>query len=150
MPSHSRGRGFRLLCVAVLFGSAVAAAPAHAGGPSSAGVAIGFARVRLSDGVVSAFGGKGTKNADTGPTGTGVIVFFDGRYPKNLTRDQVIVQATAEADEAGQHAVANAIVASASSDQIVVTVNAWESNSLDPVDGYVFLTVFAGVVPQVD
>src|SRR5262245_34877353 len=113
MRSHS----LRCLSLAVAFACAVLAVPAHAG-PATSGQAIGFARVRLSDGVVTAFGGKGTKEVSTGPTGSGVIVFFDGRYPKKLAREQVVVQATAEADEAGQFAVANAIVADADNGRI--------------------------------
>jgi hypothetical protein len=146
--SHGLGHGVRLLCVAVVFGAAVAAAPAQAG-PASAGVAVGFARVNLGDGTVSAWGGKGTKAVTTGPSGgTGLIIFFDGKFPKDLTRDAVVVQATAEASEPDQFAVANAIVSTAASDQIVVTVNGWIAGTETPVDGYVFLTVWAATVPK--
>jgi hypothetical protein len=145
MRSHS----LRCLSLAVALFCAVLAVPAHAGNPASSGIAVGFARVRLSDGSVSGFGGRGTKDVTTGPTGTGVIVFFDGRYSKKLTREQVIVQATAEADESGQLAVANAIVADADNSHIVVTVNGWIAGTETQIDGYVFLTVYAGVAPEV-
>lgn len=146
MRSHS----LRILSLVVVSCFAVLAVPARAGNPASSGVAVAFARVRLSDGVVTAFGGKGTKSVETGPIigGVGIAVFFTGRYPKSLTRDQVVVQATAEADEAGEFAAANAIVAGASRDGISVTVNAWDTSSGAALDGYVFLTLFSGLDPE--
>jgi hypothetical protein len=145
MRSHS----LRLLSVAVVSCFAVVAVPAHAGNTASAGVVVGFARVNLGDGTVSAFGGKGTRAVSTGPTLGGVIVFLDGKYWKDLTRDQVVVQATAEAGSGSEFAVANAIVASATRDSISVTVNAWQwtAGGPAPVDGWVFLTVYSGLVP---
>ena len=138
----------RSFVVAVASLLVIAAMPAHAGGPASAGVAIGFARVNLDDGTVTSFGGKGTKGVTTGPTSNGVIVFFDGRYPKDLVREMVLVHATAEADEANPFAVANAIVASANKDQISVTVNAWKSSTLEPANGNVFVILYAAVAPD--
>jgi hypothetical protein len=143
-----RNPSLRLVCVAVVSCLAVAV-PARASGPSISGVAVGFARVNLGDGSVAAFGGRGTRSVTTGPSGgTGLIVFFNGVYPKKLTSAQVVVQATAEASEADQFAVANGIVASAGNDQIVVTVNGWIAGTQTPVDGYVFVTVFAGEPPK--
>jgi hypothetical protein len=144
MRSHSlRTLGLFVVCCLVL-----TAPPAHATGMASAGVALGFARVKLDDGTVSAFGGKGTIQVTTGPTGTGLIVFFNGKYPKNISRELVVAQATAEGDDAGQFAVANAIVASATRDQISVTVNAWTSDTKAAVNGYVFVVLYAGVAPK--
>ncbi|HKC49851.1 MAG TPA: hypothetical protein VKF60_03595 [Myxococcota bacterium] len=108
-------------------------------------MAIGFARVNLGDGAVAAFGGKGTKSVVTGSLGgPGLVVSFTGKFPKNLAPEQVIVQATAEA--AGL-SVANAVVSLASQTQIVVNVNGWTSSTGTPIDGYVFLTIYAGVLP---
>jgi hypothetical protein len=143
-----RSQSLRLLFFVVASFMAVVAVPAHAGNPASSGVAVGFARVRLSDGAVSAFGGKGTKSVTTGPTVGGIIVFFDGSYPKKLGREQVVVQATAEAGGGGAFGVANAIVADADNHSISITVNAWESASHAALDGYVFLIVYAGVPPK--
>jgi len=143
-----RSRKLRSLCLVVASMLAIVAVPAHAGNPATAGVALGFARVRLADGVVSAFGGKGTSAVTTGPTSNGLILSFEGRYPKTLTRDLVIAQATAEGDGDNPFALANAIVASANRDQIIVSVNGWKANSVDAFDGWVFVTLYAGVVPK--
>ncbi|MFI5314975.1 MAG: hypothetical protein ACHQ6T_04695 [Myxococcota bacterium] len=137
----------RLLCLAVVSCFAAVAVPAQAGSPGSGGVAVGFARVSLADGTVAAFGGRGTKTVTTGPNTTGVIVFFSGKFPKNLASDQVVVQATAEAGDGGEFAVANALVVSATNSEIVVTVNGWIAGSETAYGGYVFLTVFAGTAP---
>jgi hypothetical protein len=126
---------------------AILAAPAHAGGPSSAGVALGFARVKLADGSVTAFGGRGTRSVTTGPTSNSLIVYFNGRYPKNITRDLVIAQATAEGDVDHTFALANAIVSIAGPGQIAVSVNAWNADSSATFDGYVFVTIYAGMPP---
>ncbi len=144
MRSHS----LRLLSLLVASSFVVLAAPARAGSPTTSGVAIGFARVKLDDGTVTAFGGKGTKTVTTGPSGTGLVVSFNGSFPKNLTPEQVIVQATAEALEPDLLAVANGIVSLASKDQIVVTVNGWISGTAVPIDGYVFVTLYAGLPPK--
>jgi hypothetical protein len=142
-----RSQSLRLLGWSVAF-CLLAALPARALGPSTSGVAIGFARVNLADGTVSAFGGHGTSAVTTGPTSSGLIVFFDGKYPKNISREWVVAQATAEGDDAGEFAVANAIVASATNNEISVTVNAWQSNNTAAVDGYVFVVLYAGVPPK--
>jgi hypothetical protein len=144
MRSHS----LRLLSLLVMSSFVFLATAAQAGGPATGGVAIGFARVKLDDGTVSAFGGKGTKSVTTGPSGTGLLVSFTGKFPKNLTSDQVIVQATAEASDGQLLAVANGIVSLATKDQIVVTVNGWLAATATPIDGYVFLTLYAGVPPE--
>jgi hypothetical protein len=145
MRSHS----LRLLSLLVVSSFVVLAAPAQAGSTATSGVAIGFARIKLGDMSVSAFGGKGTKSVTTGLSGgTGVAVSFSGKFPKNLIPDQVIVQATAEAAEPDLLAVANAVVSLASATQIVVVVNGWIANTTTPVDGYVFVTLYSGLPPQ--
>ena len=138
----------RSFVVAVASLLVIAAMPAHAGGPASAGVAIGFARVNLDDGTVTAFGGKGTQEVTTGPTSTGVIVFFNGKYPKDLAREMVVAHATPEATEDQQFAVANAIVVSASKAQVSVLVNAWKSSTLETAAGNVFVILYAAVEPK--
>ena len=141
MRSHS----LRLLSLLVASSLVVLAVPARAGTSASSGVAIGFARVNLGDGAVAAFGGKGTRSGVTGASGgSGLVVSFTGRFPKNLAPEQVIVQATAEA---GGLSVANAVVSLASQTQVVVDVNGWISGTGTPIDGWVFLTLYAGVPP---
>jgi hypothetical protein len=144
-----RSRSLSRSCAVVAFCLTALALPARASGPSVAGVAVAFARVNLADGTVTAFGGRGTRSVVTGPSGgSGLIVLFSGRYPRNLTSAAVVVQATAEASEPDQFAVANAIVANASKDQIVVTVYGWTAGTQTPVDGYVFITLFLGEPPK--
>ena len=135
---------------AVLATLAFAAAPAHAGNIGSSGVALCFARVHLDDAndpTIVSFGGKGTKTAAVGMSpGPGVIVLFAGRFPKNISPDSVIVQATAEG---GAAAVANGVVVTATNAQIVVGVNAFTSTTGAAVtQGDVFVTVFAGSPPE--
>ena len=135
---------------AVLATLAFAAAPTRAGNIGSNGVALGFARVHLDDAndpTVLSFGGKGTKSANVGVSpGAGVIVLFAGRYPKNISPDSVIVQATAEG---GTAAVANGVVVTATNAQIVVGVNAFTSTTGAAItQGDVFVTVFAGSPPE--
>jgi hypothetical protein len=139
-------RTLRSSCLALVSLFAVLAVPARAGNLSTAGVAIGFARVNLGDGSVAAYGGRGTQDVTTGPTSTGLILYFNGRYPKALTRDLVIAQATAEGDSDHPFALANAIVSIAGHDQIAVSVNGW--NGAAAFDGYVFVTLYVGLTPQ--
>jgi len=123
------------------------AVPAH-GGPATAGTAVGFARVKLADGSITAFGGKGTKAVTTGPTSNGIAIYFDGKYQKDITRDVVIAQASAEGDADHPFALANAIVSIATRDQIAVSVNGWNGDSADAFDGYVFVTLYMGLPPK--
>ncbi|HXZ85153.1 MAG TPA: hypothetical protein VEI82_06660 [Myxococcota bacterium] len=136
--------------VAIFASLAFGAAPALAGNIGASGVALAFARVHLSDAndpTVVSFGGRGTKTATVGvSTGPGVIVLFAGRYPKTVSPDDVIVQATAEG---GATAVANAVVVSATSSQLVVGVSAFTSTTGSAItQGDVFVTVFAGSPPD--
>ncbi|HTO08678.1 MAG TPA: hypothetical protein VMR86_16645 [Myxococcota bacterium] len=141
-------RTLRSSCLALVSLVAILAMPAHAGGPATAGVALGFARVNLGDGTVSAFGGKGTKTVTTGPTSTGLILYFNGKYPKNIVRELVIAQATAEGDVDHPVALANAIVSIANATQIAVSLNGWNADSADAFDGFAFVTLYAGVAPE--
>jgi hypothetical protein len=144
-----RIRSLSRSCAVVAFCLVALALPARASGPSVSGVAVAFARVDLADGTVTAFGGRGTRSVATGPSGgSGLIVLFNGTYPRNVTSASMIVQATAEGSEASPFAVANAIVANATKTQIVVTVNAWISGTQTPTDGIVFITLFAGEPPK--
>lgn len=125
------------------------AAPVQAG-PATSGMSVAFARVELSnsDRTVTAFGGKGTKSAETGMAGDGVLISFRGKYPKNLTPAMVMVQATAEAGEGAEFAVANAVVSIVSSTQIVVSVKTFNPSTLAVVDGNVFVSVQVGLPPK--
>ena len=111
MSSHSWRPSFAAVFVACL----VFAAPALAG-PASSGAAVGFARVNMADGAISALGGKGSKFVSSGPmVGEGIVtLFFAGRYPKNLGREQVVALASVEpVGEGCEFALANAVVSSA-------------------------------------
>lgn len=121
------------------------AAPVQAG-PSTSGMSVAFARIELSDSArtVTAFGGKGTKSVETGMAGNGVLISFKGKYPKNLTTDMVMVQATAETGEGAEFAVANAVVAIVSSTQIVISVKTFNPSTLAVVDGNVSVAVYVG------
>jgi hypothetical protein len=121
------------------------AAPVQAG-PSTSGMSVAFARVELSDSdrTVTAFGGKGTKSVETGVAGNGVLISFRGKYPKNLTTDMVLVQATAEASDGAEFTVANAIVSIVSPTQIVIAVKTYNPSTLAIVDGNVSVNVFVG------
>lgn len=135
---------------AIIATLAFAAMPAQAGNIGAGGVALGFARVHLSDAndpAVLAFGGRGTRSATVGvSTGPGVIVLFAGRYPRNIAPDGVIIQVTAEG---GGTAVANGVVVTATSAQIVVGVNTFSSTTGAAItQGDVFVTVFAGSPPD--
>jgi hypothetical protein len=145
MMSHS----LRLLLLVVASSLAVVAMPAQAGSTATAGLAIGFARVNLGDGTVTAYGGRGTRSVTTGESGgAGRIVSFSGKYAKNLTVDQVLVQATAEASDGEPLAVANAVVSLASATQIIITVHGWTAGTATPITGNVFLTVYSGLTPK--
>ncbi len=133
-----------LLVTGVCFAASVGA------GNASSGASVGFARVSIKERRIDSFGGKGTKSVTAGPTASGVLVIFNGKYPKSISREHVIVQATAEGPNGAAFSVANAVVSGASQTQIIVTVNGWVSNdgsSGTVLDGIVFLSVFAGRPP---
>jgi hypothetical protein len=142
------------LCSMTAIAAALAfAAPAHAGGLSATGTAVGYAHVHLQDAndpSLVSWGGRSAKSATVGVSpGAGVIVFFNGHYPRDITPDDIVVVATADGTGENAHAVANAVVVTANSQQIVVGVNPFVSNTGAAVtQGDVYVTVFAGIPPN--
>jgi hypothetical protein len=120
---------------AVLGGTAIA-------GPDRTGQSIAFARIDGPTGAVTAVGGAGTKSAVGVRNSAGdYTITFTGHYPKTLTADKVVVNATAESASFG---VANAIVQNVSSTQITVEIFTWDSPVATEVDNNCFLTLFLG------
>ena len=116
---------------------------AIAGSPSKSGAAVAFAKVNLGTGNLVTFGGKGTKSASITDTDIGSYaeVTFTGKYPKDVTTDQIVINATCESDNYG---VANAFAVSATSTQLVIGVYGWESDTQTYQGDRVFFTVFIG------
>src|SRR5215475_4579614 len=82
-----------------------------AAGPAKNGKAVIYAKVDTNDGTVLSFGGAKTTGATGSPIGSNTVdVTFTGKYPMDITPDQVIVQATCEF---GNFCVANATVLAA-------------------------------------
>lgn len=115
--------------------------------PSSAsksGAAVAFAKASISSQSVLSFGGKGTTAAvaSGGDSNAFVDVKFTGKYPKDITTSQVIINATAESSDFG---VANAFVVSASPTQLVIEVSGWVSTNANSNTGEtVFMSVYLG------
>jgi hypothetical protein len=115
--------------------------------PSSAsksGAAVAYAKADILTQTVLSFGGKGTTAAAVsgGQSNSFIDVKFTGKYPKDVTVDQVIINATAQSSDFG---VANATVVSASPSQLVVEVSGWVSTNTDSnVGETVFMSVFLG------
>jgi hypothetical protein len=115
--------------------------------PSSAsksGAAVAYAKADIASQTILSFGGKGTLAAAVsgGSSNAFIDVKFTGKYPKDITVDQVIVNATAQSSDFG---VANAIVQSASPSQLVVEVSGWVSTNTDSTAGEtVFMSVYLG------
>jgi hypothetical protein len=120
---------------AVLGGTAMA-------GPDRTGQSIAFARIDGATGDVTAVGGVGTKSAVGVRNSTGdYVITFTGRYPKTISAEKVVVQATAESFNFG---VANAVVQSVSATQITVEEFTWDSPVATEADNNCFLTLFLG------
>src|SRR5262245_29675722 len=119
----------------ILSVAVVAAAFLHtktSGAPSAqsrSGAAVAFAKIAVSnqlEGILT-FGGKGTTSCfGSFPAIGSAIVTFRGKYPKDLTTDQVVINITAST---GSFGVGNGDVVSANSTQIVVSVNSWVSDT---------------------
>jgi hypothetical protein len=115
---------------------------------SKGGAAVAFAKANIAQSLVNGFGGKGTTFAQVSDVNVGqgeIELTFTGKYPKDITADTVIVNVTPEISVAS--CVANAFVNSASPTEIVIRVNVWRSDSLTPVAGGVFVTVYVGQTP---
>src|SRR5262245_57607534 len=105
---HMKGTNFVVAGFGVLF--LFAARPAVAG-PAKNGKAVAYAKVNLNDASVRSFGGKTSAAVGTLNSPGDVNVVFTGKFPKGITIDQVIVQATCEY---GGFCVANGQVDAAS------------------------------------
>ena len=121
----------------------------HAGTPNSSsksGAAVAFAKVNLYTGSLLAFGGKGTATATLSATDSNgwAEVTFTGKYPKDISADQVIITATCQTYNYG---VANAYVSSVSSTQLVIGVYGWKSDTTSYQGDSVFFSVFIGQQP---
>ena len=111
---------------------------------SKGGAAVAYAKADIATQKILSFGGKGTTAATVsgGNSNAFINVTFTGKYPKGVTEDQVIINATAQSSDFG---VANAVVVSASSSQLVVEVSGWVStNANSNVGETVFMSVFIG------
>ena len=135
-----------LVMVAAMFqAGSVKAAAAKASSQSKSGAAVAYAKVSTHTQSIQTFGGKGTTGAvvTDGDVDDWVQVTFIGKYPKDITTDQVIVNVTAEAN--GDWAVANAQVYDANPTQLVVDVYSWISTNVDMYVGEnMFISVFLG------
>lgn len=110
---------------------------------SKSGVAVAYAKASIGTGSLLSFGGKGTTIAfitEADQTGS-LQVTFNGKYPKDLTLDQVIPCATTDN---GNFAVANASIDIANSTQIVVFVTCWRSTNGTPQTNNVSFAVYLG------
>ena len=113
---------------------------------SLSGVAVAFAKADIGTGDLLSFGGKGTTEAtitDRNPTSGEIQVTFTGKYPKNITKDNIILNATHESSSTFG-VVADAFAYEASPTQIVIIVGEWETDTLAAVADRVFLTVYVG------
>ena len=110
---------------------------------SKSGDAVAYARARIGTGSLATFGGKGTISAFiTGADQTGFVeVTFYGKYPKDLTVDQVTTVAMASR---GNFGVANADVVVANSTQLVVDATCWRSDTGAALTNNVFFAVYLG------
>lgn len=111
---------------------------------SKSGAAVAYAKASISSQSILSFGGKGTAAAvaSGGDSNSFVDVKFIGRYPKDITASQVIINTTAESSDFG---VANAFVVSASPTQLVIEVSGWVSTNANSNTGEtVFMSVYLG------
>jgi hypothetical protein len=133
-----------LAIVVVMFrAGSVKAAAVKPSAQSKSGAAVAYAKVDLLAGSLLSFGGKGTTSAVISDSSVSnwVDVTFTGKYPKDVTEDQVIINATCQSDDYG---VANAQVISVSSSQLVIEVYGWVSDTEESNGEKVFFTVFLG------
>jgi hypothetical protein len=116
----------------------------HAGsvaGLAKKGAAVAYAKVS-ADGFVEAAGGKGTTSASSvAGDGTQTITFL-GKYPDDLTANNVIPTSTAQAANYG---VTNVNVVYADATTIVVTVYDWRSDNTLQFGSSIFLVLHVGL-----
>lgn len=136
--------GLMVVAAVVVWGAGAAkVAAAKPSSQSKSGIAVAYAKVDIADEVLLSFGGKGTTAAEVtfGDSNSFAIVQLTGKYPKDITSDQVIVSATAEFD---CFCVATAGVLSANPTQLLVEADSFRSATQDGVGGNVYLTVYLG------
>ena len=133
--------GGLMAVVAVAWGVSTTGKPSA---QSKSGAAVAYAKADIAGFYIYSFGGKGTKTAlvTAGDQANYIIISFQGKYPKDLIADQVILNATAQTT--ATNSVVSAEVLSVSPSQIVVEVV-----SRDSTTGYaspipVFVSVFCG------
>lgn len=121
-------------------------APAAPNSASKSGAAVAFAKVRLDSGAILTFGGKGTKTAEMSDfLANGFVdIKFVGKYPKDLSSDQVILHATAQSSTGVNFGVANAMVLNATPTELLIRVYGWKSDTLALGAMRLFLTAFIG------
>jgi hypothetical protein len=135
-----------LVMVAAMFqaGSVKAGGPAKPSSQSKSGVAVAYAKANIGTLSLLSFGGKGTTSAAVtgGVISNYVDITFTGKYPKDITADQVILNATAKSYDFG---VANTEVVSVNPTQLVISVSGWIStNTVTHSGETVFVTVYMG------
>jgi hypothetical protein len=134
-----------LVTVAAVFqAESVKAAAAKRSSQSKSGMAVAYAKANIGTGTILSFGGKGTTAAEVTAANLSqdIWITFTGKYPKDITTNQVILNATAQAHDYG---VANARVYTANPTQIEVAVSGWISDNTSSSSGEtVFLAVFLG------
>ncbi|HUI05957.1 MAG TPA: hypothetical protein VL486_03015 [Verrucomicrobiae bacterium] len=110
---------------------------------SKSGVAVAYAKAYIGGPTLLSYGGKGTTSAaiTDSDTNSFVNITFTGKYPKDLTLDEVIVNTPCQSLDYG---VANGNVVSATSTQIDVEVYGWVSESGAANGETVFVTLFLG------
>ena len=112
-------------------------------GPAKTGKSVAFASVDTGTGMLATFGGKGTTSA-TSSAGLGpgcALVNFVGRYPRTITPNQIVLEATAQTGDFG---VASAQAGTVSPTEIDIQVCSWVSNTLSGSPEQVFVNVFIG------
>jgi len=112
--------------------------------PALSGVAVAFAKVDILNGNVLTFGGKGTAQSfiDSTDSNAAANVVFNGKYPKGLSGDQLVVIASCQ--NSPNFGVAGADVISVSSTQLIINVNVWKSDTLERFGDTVFFAVYVG------
>jgi hypothetical protein len=108
---------------------------------SKSGVAIACAKVNIATASVLGFGGKCTTAAvaSGGDSNAYTFVTFTGKYPKDISTNNVIINLTTKANNYG---VANGYIWTANATQLVIEVDGWISDTLAAGNETVFLTVF--------
>lgn len=98
---------------------------------------IGFARV--SGATVTGFGGFGTTAVTVTGTGFPYTITFTGNYPSTITTAKIVVSGMAESSNSG---VVNAIVNSATTTTISLSLYVWKSSDTTSLTGLASNPIF--------